>query len=92
MSPSDDADTAKLEEEVDHDGAEKEEDGVTKDQEEESSSREDPSGKHLYLPVCYEKVNLEHACAYALILIILLIKHIVLHLKAKIILKLLLDT
>lgn len=65
MSPSDDADTAKLEEEVDHDGAEKEEDGVTKDQEEESSSREDPSGKHLYLPVCYGKVNLEHACAYA---------------------------
>lgn len=64
MSPSDDADTAKLEE-VDHDGAEKEEDGVTKDQEEESSSREDPSGKHLYLPVCYGKVNLEHACAYA---------------------------
>lgn len=64
MSPSDDADTAKLEEEVDHDGAEKEEDGVTKDQE-ESSSREDPSGKHLYLPVCYGKVNLEHACAYA---------------------------
>lgn len=65
MSPSDDADTAKLEEEVDHDGAEKEEDCVTKDQEEESSSREDPSGKHLYLPVCYGKVNLEHACAYA---------------------------
>lgn len=52
MSPSDDADTAKLEGEVDHDGAEKEEDGVTKDQEEESSSREDPSGKHLCLPVC----------------------------------------
>lgn len=91
MSPSDDADTAKLEEEVDHDGAEKEEDGVTKDQEEESSSREDPSGKHLYLPVCYGKVNLEHAYM-PLILIILLIKHIVLHLKAKIILKLLLDT
>lgn len=92
MSPSDDADTAKLEEEVDHDGAEKEEDGVTKDQEEESSSREDPSGKHLYLPVCYGKVNLEHACAYAFDIDYLLIKHIVLHLKAKIILKLLLDT
>lgn len=65
VSPSDDADTAKLEEEVDHDGAEKEEDGVTKDQEEESSSREDPSDADIEDNLesdtsrCFSKLSLE---------------------------------
>lgn len=82
MSPSDDADIAKLEGEVDHDEVEKEEDGVTKDQEESSSSREDPSGKHLYLPVWYWEVNLEHACTctYAFDIDYSVDKTIVLHL------------
>lgn len=65
VSPSDDTDTAKLEGEVDHDGAEKEEDGVTKDLEEESSSREDPSDADIEDNLesdtsrCFSKLSLE---------------------------------
>lgn len=65
VSPSDDADIAKLEGEVDHDEVEKEEDGVTKDQEESSSSREDPSDADIEDNLesdtsrCFSKLSLE---------------------------------
>ena len=45
MSPSGDPDTAKTgEEDGEQEGTERDEEGVVKEQDEESSSREDPSG------------------------------------------------